>query len=167
LIPITRPRASSSGPPDCRHGFAHLDAAGPPERERREGQPAGLELEQRNVGVGVVADDLGGYSVAVGELDEDVLRSLAVVGPDARGDDVSVGGHVAPAVEHEARALTTPSALRVKQAALEYRDHRYDPRGEALVDPPRVKAALAADALDDPDPRGGHLVRSATASLVA
>ena len=90
-----------------------------------------------------------------------------IVGAGARGDDVSVSGHVAPAVEHEARALTPLAALGVEQSAIEHRDHGDHARGEALIDLPRVKVAFATDALDDPDPRGGHLVRSAAAPLVA
>ena len=122
-MPITRPRASSSGPPELPGLIAAsvwialpiskrvsdsmlrstaeitpiesdwlspnglpIAATGSPtsmllELPSRSGvsdRPGGLELEQRHVGVGVVAHDLRRHAVAVGELDEHVLGALVV-----------------------------------------------------------------------------------------
>ena len=64
-------------------------------RERERLQPALVDLQQREVGGRVLADDLGRVGLAVADLDLDGAGAL---------DDVGVGDDVAVAGDHEAGA---------------------------------------------------------------
>ena len=70
-----------------------------------------VDLEQRDVGVRVEADDARGDLVAVGELDVDLLRLVDRARRRSRvGDDVGVGGDLAVAGDHEAGPLAARAA---------------------------------------------------------
>ena len=66
-------------------------------------RPGGVHAQQRDVGVGVVADDLRRHLVAVAELDVDALGALDVRAL-AHRHDVRVGGDLAVVGDDEARA---------------------------------------------------------------
>ena len=74
---------------------ADLQARGAAELERVEVEPVGLDPQQRQVGVRILADGERRDGVVVGERDLDPRRAL---------DDVGVGEDQALVVEHEARA---------------------------------------------------------------
>jgi len=95
-----------------------------------------VDLEQREVRVGVDAADLGGDPVAVAELDEDLLGLLRLAAPVAlatRADHVGVGEDLALVGDDEPRALARPAAQRVGAGA-EDRDDRDHCRRGVLVD---------------------------------
>ena len=58
------------------------------------GRSCGVDLEHRDVGLRVAADDLGGQFAAVVEADEDLVGVAAVLVADdvVVGEDVAVGG---------------------------------------------------------------------------
>ena len=60
---------------DRRDRLADLDARALAERQRPQREALGVDLQQRDVGVRVVADDLRLDLVAVGELDVDLARA--------------------------------------------------------------------------------------------
>ena len=64
------------------------------ERQRLVGQPRGVDLEQRDVGVGVVADHLRRDLVPSADLDVDLFGRLDVLARSV-GDDLGIGGHIA------------------------------------------------------------------------
>ena len=73
--------------------LADLELVRVAEARRLYGMP--LDLHDREVGLRVGADELGGDGLAVGERDLELIRVV---------DDVVVGEDVALAVEHHARA---------------------------------------------------------------
>ena len=72
---------SANGEPIAATGVADLDLLGVAERQRPQRQAVGVDLEQRDVGVGVVAADARLDLVAVGELDVDLARLAQVAAP--------------------------------------------------------------------------------------
>ena len=84
---------------------ADLDVLGRAQRQRLEVQALGVDLQQREVGRRVRADDLGLDRLLVGELDRDRVLGRAV-------DDVVVGEDVAGGVDDEARSPSPRSSAR-------------------------------------------------------
>src|SRR4029450_7544451 len=79
---------------DRDHGIPHLHLFGLAEREGADAVGV-VDLEQRDVGGGIGADDLRALGVTVAQLDLDVLGAL---------DDMRVGEYVPVVVDQEARA---------------------------------------------------------------
>ena len=124
----------AEGAADRRHRLPDDELAVVAEPQRVQVEPVRLDLDQGDVGEGVEADDLRRDHVAVGELDVDRFRllALAVAGRRVFGDDVGVGDDPAAGVEDEARALGG--------ARLEDRANRDHARCRLLVDLGRVEA---------------------------
>ena len=78
-----------------------------PSGSGRSVRPLRVDLEQRDVGVRVGADDLGRHLVAVGELHVDLVGA-ADLAALAGGDDVRVGGDLAVAVRRRSRSRRRP-----------------------------------------------------------
>ena len=130
------------------------------ERQRPQRQAGGIDLQQRDVGERVEADDLGRDLVVVLEAHVDLLRLVDRRALAAR-HDVRVRGDLAVAGDHEPRAdagLVRPAAVRVVEARA--RD-RHDARRLALVDRRRVERRAArlgvAGVLEDLHARRGRL----------
>ena len=102
---------SPNGEPIAATGDPTRRSARRPEPQRAQRQPRRVDLQQRDVGVGVVADDPRRHLVAVGERDVDLLRLLDRAA-GALGDDVRVRRDLAGAVEHEPRADALAAARR-------------------------------------------------------
>ena len=158
ITPTDSDWRSPNGEPIAATGSPTGDRGVRAERQRPQRQALRVDLEQRHVGVGVLADDLGLDAVAVGELDVDLARLLGVLAVALR-DDVRVGGDLAVAVEHEARAdAAAPAARdRVEAARPEQGDDGHDALALVLEDRLRVEALAVALALDDLDARGLRL----------
>ena len=141
-----------------------------PEWPRASGvsfRPGRVELEQRHVGVQVVAHHPGPHAVGVGELDVHA-PGLLRVRRLALGDHVGVGGHVAVAVQHEARALAAlaPVAAQRRAGVAEVGDHRDHAGRQAPVQPLGVEGAAPAQPLDHLHLRGAHVAGRAVADVV-
>ena len=95
---------------DGHHGLAHLEAVGVAERKR--GQVAPLDLQQRDVGARVEPDDLRLVLAMVAQPYHDLVGV---------GDDVDVGDDVAVWRSDHARAeaLAAARRLAITRAALE------------------------------------------------
>ena len=112
-------------------------------------EPLGVDLEQRDVRERVEADDLGADLVAVGELDEDLVRLVQRPARRARrlgvGHDVRVGEDLALVGDHESRALTSGRAASAEDPAariVEDGDHGDHAGHRVLVDRSRVEGAV-------------------------
>ena len=117
-------------------------------------QAVGVDLQQRDVGERVEADDLGRHLVAVREADVDRGRRRIEL-PSPLGDDVGVGRDLAVAGDHEAGAQADDAPLPAV-AAQAGGDDGHDARALALVDRRGVEArsrAVARALLDDLDAR--------------
>ena len=126
ITPTDSDWRSPNGLPMAATGCAHDQVVGCcPARSGVSFRPGRVDLEQRDVGVGVVAHDPRLHAVAVGELHVDLLGALAVRRL-AAGDHVGVGGHVALAVDHEPGALTTLALVLVEQRARPAVEQRHD-----------------------------------------
>ena len=99
-IPAVAVRSSPNGLPIATTGSPTRTWVESAERHRVKVDLVRVDLEHREVGRGVAADELRLDGRLVAELDLDLARA---------GDDVGVGQDVAVGVEHEAR---TPSRCR-------------------------------------------------------
>ena len=124
-----------------------------PSASGRSRQARRVDLQQRDVGVRIEADDPRRHLVAVGERDVDLL-GLLDRRAGAVGDDVRVGRDLARAVEHEARpdARAAVAAERRRGAGKDAED-RHDAGRVARVDPRRVEGVVARGAAHDLDRR--------------
>ena len=111
-------------------------------------RPVGVDLEQRDVGVRVEADDLGRDLVAVGELDVDLFGLVDRLPPPfgaAVGDHVGVGDDLAvarrPRSRSPGRRLPPPPRMS-PPLPLEDRDDRHHAGRGVLVDRGGVEAAV-------------------------
>ena len=119
-MPVESDCSWPNGLPIAATGVPTSTALGGADLDRVQIEALGVDLEQRDVGVGVEADDLGLDLVAVGELDEDLVGGVDVIGAAAAraaallgvGDDVGVGDDLALVVDHEAGALAAAGAER-------------------------------------------------------
>ena len=142
---------SPNGEPIAATGEPTRRSRAVPSSQRAQRQAGGVDLQQRDVGVGVVADDPRRHLVAVGERDVDLLR-LADRAPLALGHDVGVRRDLAAPVEHEARAEARAAAA-ARPLAGHHAADRHDAGRVALVDPRRVEVVVAARAAHDLDGR--------------
>ncbi len=88
-------RSRPNGLPIAIVGSPTCTPAESPSSSGRRSRPVGIHAQEREVGVGVLADRRRGDRVVVGERHPDLGRRL---------DDVRVGEDQAVVVEHEARA---------------------------------------------------------------
>ena len=105
---------------------ADLDGVGVAERERRQPLATGADLEQRDIGRGVGADDLRGLPRAAADRDLDRRRAVDDM---VVGDDVAVGG------DDEAGARRRPvgGLLPAERPRRRPRDRGRDRRDGALA----------------------------------
>ena len=83
-----------------------------------------VDLDQRDVGVGIEADDVRRHAVAVAQLDVDLLRLPrlpAAVALAAGGDDVGVGDDLALVADDESGALAGAAAERSRRSRRRWR----------------------------------------------
>ena len=131
---------------DRRHRLSDLDLLVGRQLEGAQIEALRVDLEQRDVGVGVEADDLGRHLVAVGELDVDLLRLLDRAAPSRSvGDHVGIGNDLTVVGDDEARSLRRRSASLQQAGATagENRADRDHPRGRLLVDGLGIEGAPA------------------------
>src|SRR5258708_4575753 len=140
---------------DGGHRRADDEVLGRAQRQRAQGQPAGVDLQERHVREGVEAEHLRRNLVAVLEAHEH-LPCLADRGALPAGDDVRVRRDLAVARDHEARAQPALCGAPRAGVALQAGADDGDDAGRlALVDARRVEAALLrAGLLAHLHPRG-------------
>ena len=95
-------RAEAERVADRHHPVADAGPVAVRPLDGREGSPSLLDLEQRQVGLGIAADQLRRVVALVAERDRDLVGV---------GDDVVVGHHEAARVDDEARAEREGAAL--------------------------------------------------------
>ena len=95
MTPVVSVRSEPEGIADGDDRIADLDGPRGAERQRRELEAGRVDLQQREVGGLVLAEDLGVDALLVGELDRDLRGAV---------DHVGVGEDGAGLVDDEARA---------------------------------------------------------------
>ena len=80
ITPTDSDWRSPNGLPIAATGAPTVRSSDCPSASGVSVQPGGVDLEQRDVGVQVVAHDPGGHAVAVGELHVDARGALRALG---------------------------------------------------------------------------------------
>jgi hypothetical protein len=88
------------------HPFADAQGVGIAERSGGE-RSVGLDLDQRDVGIGIRTDHLGAQRASVGQLDQDAFGSL---------DDMVIGKDVALGLDDDAAARATTRHIELVAA---------------------------------------------------